>query len=164
MPSLTASSRKTSPAEKSPAPAKSILAGDLTGDSGTKKWVATIATTTTAKPSQKIHSYERWSTIRPLRTSPAAPPIPKVAEISPIPVATRSLGNSSLMIPKASGKTAPAAPWTARPATSRPMLCDRAAMTEPSANRQSTNTSVRSLPNMSPKRPRIGVAIEAVSR
>ena len=70
-----------------------------------------------------------------------------------MPVATRSGGNSSRMIPKASGKTAPAAPCTARPATSRAMLCDRAAISEPIANRQSTATSVRSLPNMSPTRP-----------
>ncbi len=41
--------------------------------------------------------------------------MPKVAEMSPIEVATRSRGNSSRMIPKASGKIAPAAPWMARP-------------------------------------------------
>jgi hypothetical protein len=44
------------------------------------------------------------------------------------------------------------------------MLCDRAEISEPIANRTSTATSVRSLPNMSPTRPRIGVATDAVSR
>ena len=90
--------------------------------------------------------------------------MPKVAEISPMPVATRSAGNSSRMIPKASGKIAPPAPWIARPATSISMLCDSAATSDPSANTHSTTTSMRSLPKMSPSRPSTGVAIEAVRR
>ena len=44
--------RRTSSA----APTQSIFAGLLTGDSGTNRWVATIAITTTTSPSQKIHS------------------------------------------------------------------------------------------------------------
>ena len=123
-----------------------------------------MAITTTTRPNQKIQLYERLSTISPLRTSPAPPPMPKVAEMRPMPVATRSRGNSSRMIPNASGNTAPAAPCTARPATSSSRLLDSAAINDPTANSPSTTTSMRSLPNMSPSRPRIGVAIEALSR
>jgi hypothetical protein len=46
---------QVSPADRRAAPAKSIRAGDLTGDSGTKKWVATVAMLTTTRPNQKIH-------------------------------------------------------------------------------------------------------------
>ncbi len=79
-------------------------------------------------------------------------------------VATRSRGNSSRMIPKASGKIAPATPWIARPAMSISIECDSAPTSEPIANTPSTASSTRSLPNMSPSRPTIGVAIDAVSR
>ena len=81
-----------------------------------------------------------------------------------MPVATRSRGNSSRMIPNASGNTAPAAPCTARPAIRSSRLLDSAHISEPTANSPSTTTSMRSLPNMSPSRPRIGVAIDALSR
>jgi hypothetical protein len=98
-----------------------MRAGTLIGDSGTNSSVQTIAIAVTIKAIQKIHSYERWSTIAPDATSPTPPPIPNVALIKPIPCATRSGGNSSRMIPNASGKTAPAKPWMARPATSSPI-------------------------------------------
>ncbi len=81
-----------------------------------------------------------------------------------MPVATRSGGNSSRMIPKASGNTAPATPWMARPAISSPIECDSAQTSEPRANTTSVPSSIRSLPNMSPRRPMIGVATDAVSR
>ncbi len=104
------------------------------------------------------------STITPLSTSPAPPPIPNVAEISPMPVETRSGGNSSRMIPKASGNTAAAMPWIARPAIRTSIECESAQTSEPSAKTESAITSMRSLPNMSPSRPRIGVETEAVRR
>jgi hypothetical protein len=104
------------------------------------------------------------STITPLSTSPAPPPIPNVAEISPMPVATRSGGNSSRMIPKASGNTAAAMPWIARPAIRTSIECESAQTSEPSAKTESAITSMRSLPNMSPSRPTIGVETDAVSR
>ena len=66
-------------------------------------------------PSQKIESMPRLSTSTPLMTRPAPPPIPNIAEIVPMPVATFSRGNSSRMIPIASGRIAPPMPWTARP-------------------------------------------------
>ncbi len=56
MPSLTPISSPASPTESNPAPTQSIFAGDLIGDSGTNRWVATIATRTKTTESQKIHS------------------------------------------------------------------------------------------------------------
>ena len=69
------------------------------------------------------------------------------------------------MIPNESGKIAPPTPWIARPAISIPIECDSARdeRAEPE-HRRADQTSMRSLPNMSPSRPTIGVAIEAVSR
>ena len=79
-----------------------------------------------------------------------------------MPCDTRSRGNSSRMIPKASGKMPPPdalhdapgdhharATWPARE------------ISVPTASATSTSTSTRSLPYMSPSRPRIGVATEA---
>ena len=59
--------------------------------------------------------------------------MPKVAEIRPIDDATRSRGNSSRMIPNASGKIAPPAPWTPRPRMSTPIDGADAQTNEPSA-------------------------------
>ena len=106
---------------------------------------------------QKIHCTERWSTITPASTRPSPPPMPKVAEMRPIEVATRSRGNSSRMIPKASGKIAPPAPWMARPRMSTPIDPPIADTSEPSAKTPSTASSTFSLPYMSPRRPRSGV-------
>ena len=66
--------------------------------------------------SQKIQEIEPWSTKSPASTSPVPPPIPNIADTVPIAGATRSRGNSSRMMPMASGKIAPPAPWMARPA------------------------------------------------
>jgi hypothetical protein len=53
---LTPSSSATSAPDSSPAPSQSILAGERTGDSGTHKRVATIATRISGSASQKSHS------------------------------------------------------------------------------------------------------------
>ena len=90
--------------------------------------------------------------------------MPNVAEIRPIEVATRSRGNSSRMIPKASGKIAPPAPWMARPRMSTPIDPPMAETNEPSANTPSTASSTFSLPYMSPRRPSSGVQTLDVSR
>ena len=81
-----------------------------------------------------------------------------------MPRATRSRGNSSRMIPKASGKTAPPAPWMTRPRISTSIELASAATSVPTPSMHSDATSVRSLPNMSPRRPMIGVRTEALSR
>ena len=95
----------------------------------------------------------------------APPPIPSSADISPMPPATRSRGNSSRMIPKASGKMPPPTPWITRPTT---ITADRAwRPPRPACRRRARrgrSMSTRSLPCMSPSRPTIGVATEALSR
>ncbi len=91
-------------------------------------------------------------------------PIAAIAPSSAMPVGTRSRGNSSRMIPNDSGKTPPPRPCSPRPTIISPSELDSAATTEPTANSASEIASRRSLPNMSPRRPKIGVAIEATSR
>ena len=48
--------------------------------------------------------------IGPDKTMPSPTPTPRMDERKPMPPTTRSRGNSSRMMPKASGKTAPPAP------------------------------------------------------
>jgi len=82
----------------------------------------------------------------------------------PMPPATRSRGNSSRMIPNASGKMPPAAPCSTRPTSITASDVAIAEITVAMQNSASTTTSSRSLPYMSPSRPITGVAIDALSR
>ena len=91
-------------------------------------------------------------------------PIAAIAPSSAMPVGIFSRGNSSRMIPNESGKTPPPRPCSARPTIIRPSESDSAHTTEPTANSASETASSRCLPNMSPRRPKIGVATEATSR
>ena len=84
--------------------------------------------------------------------------------MSAIPPATRSRGNSSRMMPNASGKMAPPRPWIVRATIITGSVVATAASSVPAARPASTTTSVRFLPNMSPSRPAIGVATEAARR
>ena len=86
------------------------------------------------------------STITPDSGSPMPAPMPKIALTSPSPVAIRSGGNVSRMIPNASGKTPPATPWMTRPAISTPIEFASAQTTPPSENSSSTSVSTRPLP------------------
>ena len=95
---------------------------------------------------------------------PRPPPIPTRAEIIAMPCAIRSFGNSSRMIEKASGNTAPPMPWITRAAVISAIVDDSAASSVPRARIQSVITSIFFLPNMSPSRPTIGVATQALSR
>ena len=78
--------------------------------------------------------------------------------------ATRSRGNSSRMIPNASGKTPPPTPWMTRPTSSTDSEVASAETSVPAASATSTQKSTRSLPWMSPRRPISGVATDALSR
>ena len=100
----------------------------------------------------------------PAKTTPAPPPIPSREETRPIAPGTRSLGNSSRMIEKASGKMPPPAPWMTRPRIISHSEEAIAEISVPNASISSTIISRRSLPYMSPSRPMIGVATEALSR
>ncbi len=82
----------------------------------------------------------------------------------PIAVATRSAGNVSRMIPNASGKIPPPAPWITRPSTSTPSDPASAQTTLPTANTSSTIVSTLPRPKRSPSLPMIGVAMLAASR
>ena len=67
--------------------------------------------------------------------------------------ATLSRGNSSRMIPNASGKIAPPAPWSTPADDHHRDRVASAATSVPPASTASAMTSMRSLPNMSPRRP-----------
>jgi hypothetical protein len=136
----------------------------LTGDSGTNRWIRKIEIAMGTAPTTKSQRQEALSTIRPERTMPKPPPTPNVAEISPIATPTFSRGNSSLMIPKLRGKTAPPAPDSARKAISAQMFHASAQPMQPSAKIESEITSRRSLPCWSPSFPSSGVATEATRR
>ncbi len=68
------------------------------------------------------------------------------------------------MIAKQSGKMPPPTPCRTRPATSTSSVWPSADTAEPAANTLSAITSSRRLPNMSPRRPKIGVKTAAESR
>ena len=104
------------------------------------------------------------SAIGPASTNPAPAPTPSSADISPIPPATRSRGNSSRMIPNASGKIPPAAPWITRPMSITVSVPATAVTSVPTQSSANTSTSSRSLPYMSPSRPMMGVATDALTR
>ena len=123
-----------------------------------------MAAATGSAPATKSHRHDRWSTIKPESTIPRPPPTPNTAESNPIPTFTFSGGNSSRMIPKLSGKTAPPAPARARKPISEPMFQANAPPTVPIRKIESATTSIRSLPCWSPSLPRIGVATDADSR
>src|SRR5215207_3171798 len=112
----------------------------------------------------KSQRHETWSTITPESTIPRPPPTPNTAERSPIATFTRSAGNSSRMIAKLSGKSAPPAPERIRNAISDQMFQAAAAPMQPARKRPRLTSSIRSLPYWSPSRPRIGVATAAETR
>ena len=68
------------------------------------------------------------------------------------------------MIPNASGKIPPAAPWITRPTSIRGSEVETAEMTAPTESSASTIIKRRSLPYMSPSRPIRGVATDALRR
>jgi len=138
--------------------------GIFTGDSGMYRQAQNAAGTITTSGSQKSHCQPRCSTTRPPSTMPIPAPIPRIAEISPMPPATSCGGNSSRMIPKDSGKMPPPTPWITRATISRARLCETAASSVPPAKATSVQTRTCSLPNMSPRRPTIAVATDADSR
>ena len=163
-PSESASRNVTRTTDIRTAPGTSIRAVERTGDSGTNRCTRTIAIATPIAPTTKSQRQLTLSTITPESTSPRPPPTPKTADSSPIPTFIRSGGNSSRMIPKLSGKTAPAAPETIRKAISVQMSGAAAQPMQPIRNRPSETTSSRSFPKRSPSLPRIGVSTAAERR
>ena len=70
---------------------------------------------------------------------------------------TRCGGNSSRMMPNASGSTPPPAPWMTRARIITGSEPASPAIRLPTARAPSAATKTRFLPTMSPSRPRIGV-------
>ena len=95
---------------------------------------------------------------------PRPPPMPRIPDISAIAPATRSRGNSSRMIPNASGKIAPPSPWIVRATIITVSEVATAPSSVPAESPASIRTSTRFFPKMSPRRPAIGVTTDAASR
>ena len=95
---------------------------------------------------------------------PSPPPTAVSDARAPIAPGTLSAGNSSLMMPNATGIMPPARPWITRATIITPIVGATAASSEPTASATSVATKIRSLPIMSPTRPRIGVITDADSR
>ena len=102
---------------------------------GTSRCAASAAGSA-IRPIQNSHSMPRSSAITPDSGRPMPAPMPRIALTSPSPLAARSGGKVSRMIPNASGKTPPATPWITRPAISRAIVCDSAQTTPPAENTQ----------------------------
>src|SRR5665213_2975372 len=162
--SLTATSSATSQLESKGAASQLIVPSVLDVDSSMKTYDATVARLTMMSGSQKSQWYPRMATIGPANTMPRPAPTAINAAIEPITPMTRSRGNSSRMMPKVSGKAAPATPWMTLAMIITITEVARAARSDPRTSAQSDATKIRFLPYMSPTRPRIGVQIEAESR
>ena len=160
----TASKPVTSQPDMSSAPSQLMCPPVRTGDSGTKMKVATVAPSAITKGSQNSQWYDRCSRIGPASRMPPPTPSPKMADSTPMAPATRSGGNSSRMMPKARGKTAPAAPWMTRPTSMIVSDVASALTSVPTLSAISTMTIIFFLPVVSPRRPRMGVAMAALSR
>ena len=132
--------------------------------SGTTRITATTARQMTKKGIQNSQWYESTERIGPERTMPRPPPMPRIAEVMAMPPATLWRGNSSRMMAYESGKTAPPMPWMARPAIIGPSEEESAAISEPTPSAATATMKTFFLPNMSPRRPAIGVTIDALSR
>ena len=147
-----------------PAPTKSTLPGLRTGDSGTNRIVVIVASAPMIAASTKIQWKPGPSASTPPSGRPMLEPTAAIAPSSAMPVGIRSRGNSSRMIPNESGNTPPPRPCRPRPMIINVSESASEHTTEPTAKHASAIASSRSLPNMSPRRPKIGVAIEATSR
>jgi AcrR family transcriptional regulator len=99
----------------------------------------------------------------PVRSIPAAPPTPRVALTIPIAVITFSRGNTSRIVPMASGITAVETPCSARPAISTPSEPATAQSSDPATSSAMASTSIFFLPYMSPSRDSSGVATAPAS-
>ena len=163
-PSVSATISESRPPESNSAPGMSTRDGERIGDSGTNRCTSASERATGIEPSRKSSRHEKWSTITPERTIPKPPPTPNTAESRPIPTLTFSGGNSSRMIAKLSGKSAPPAPETTRNAISDQMFHANAAPRQPARKSPRLTSSIRSLPNWSPSLPRIGVVTAAETR
>ena len=134
--SVTASRMAASAAERIAAPSQSMRRRPDAGDCGTRRCAASAAGSA-IRLIQNSHSTPMPSAITPDSGSPMPAPMPRIALTSPSPLATRSGGNVSRMIPNASGKTPPATPWITRPRSARAIECDSAHTTPPAENSSS---------------------------
>src|SRR6266851_5642845 len=107
---LSATSSATSQADSSTADSQLIRPGERTGDSGTNSTADTAAMTVRIIGSQNSQRYPRPSTIGPARTIPRPAPTAVRDARAPTAPVTLPAGNSSRMMPNATGTIPPAIP------------------------------------------------------
>jgi hypothetical protein len=100
----------------------------------------------------------------PARTMPRPAPTAVREASTPTAPVTLPGGNSSRMIPNATGTIPPPTPWITRATIMTPIEGATAASSDPTASATRVATKTRFLPAISPIRPRIGVMIDADSR
>lgn len=103
-----------------------------------------------------------WA-ITAAKGSPSAPPTPRDALIAPIDEPSRSGGTMSRMIDTPTAMVPRPRPCSPRPSRNGSRLVASAQTTDPSATAAMLATRTRRLPNMSPRRPAIGVATAPTS-
>ena len=96
--------------------------------------------------------------------SPMAPPTPRVALIEAMAVEVIFGGVTSRIRLIPTGMKPIARPCRARPASIGSRVSDMAQVAEPTSRITELTSSTRCLPNMSPRRPAIGIATAAASR
>ena len=153
------------PTARITAPTTSTRPGVRTGDSGTKRIVVIVGDDAhrrrepedpvVARPGRRAGRRAAGRSRRRCRRSRRA---------ARCRSGSCSRGNSSRTIPNESGNTPPPTPCSTRPTIIRPRPLLSAQTTEPTANAPSEIARKRSLPNMSPRRPRTGVATEAARK
>ena len=162
--SLTATSSAARPAIISTAARRSIRPGVRTGDGGTQRTSPDPSPASSPSGSQNSQRQPTAATTGPAMTSPSPAPIPSSDETTPIAPGIWSRSSSSRSTPKASGNTAPPAPWATRPASITDRHGASAHTSVPAPSVATTIRSIRSLPCMSPRRPSVGVSSAVASR
>ena len=155
LPSTRASTSAVRPPDRATIPGMSTWWSVVSSrDSRVANSVTTTAPTATGRLRKKIALQDTYSASAPPTTGPMASASAETPAQVPIALPRSSGGKALVMIDRVAGimKAAPA-PWTARPATSRPWSGARPIAALDSANTTTPNRNIRRRPKMSPSRP-----------
>src|SRR5690606_13410791 len=156
------SSRVISPAASPSAPTGSNRSRATGGTCGTSVVNTTIAVRPSAAENQNSMCQSKFCAMNADNGSPSAPPTPSEELIIAIADPTRSGGTHARMTLMPSGMIGSPNPCRPRPSTSGSSDVEVAAMSEPTVSSAAHAISSRFGPYMSPSRPNIGVATQAV--
>jgi len=162
---LMASSSAVSQPESSPAAVQPTGREPPGGGvTGSHRRVAAADARVRPAGSQKSQWWSSTCSTTPASTVPSAPDTVSAAETIATVPAQRGAGTTSRTRAKASGNTAPPAPWTTRPASITGSEAADALTTQPAARTTSDQVRALARPKRSPSRPITGVSTDATSR